>query len=144
MQHSNKLTVFYIALLTALFMACNDDRVITTGSTSETLSGTTGEPTGTTDSDTAPSTEGDTDSEGVDICQGEPHTEYQEALCPDTYCIYAPPGTRPTGFEDCAAAGFGPVGSGECACVPDVYNCLSTDSGPDQFYCCCPRPEWSL
>jgi hypothetical protein len=53
------------------------------------------------------------------------------------------PENRPSGWEDCSLAGYGPVGSGECGCTPDVYECGEIGQ-MSSLVCCCSLKDIGL
>lgn len=108
-------------------------------SSSSTASTTTsGSSTGAqeTESGSAPP---QTTGTGGGMCEGPEHQDYQKAQCPmpPPSCVPALPLSKWATY--CEEFGFGPVGSGECACTPQAISC-GTPEGPGEYeiICCCP------
>lgn len=102
---------------------------------SGTSSGTTAETQGmqTSAGSTQTASEG---TMGLGVCDGPEHEAFQKALCPAPYPSCTPDSAMlpPTYCQD---AGFGPVGSGECACTPTPTHCGVDGSDEILSLCCC-------
>lgn len=145
--------VWLVAVL-SLIPACGDDGA-TSVSATETTAGTASTTTTMAESASsttvaAPITTGVTTTQtssgsteaassgttGGGLCDGPEHEEFQKALCPDPYPSCTPTAAMlpPTYCQD---MGFGPVGSGECACTPKPTLCGIDGSDEMISLCCC-------
>lgn len=105
------------------------------GSSSSTTAAGTGSSSGNTASSAG------SGSTGSGVCAGPEHEEFRKALCPDRYpnCVPYPPDMAYEKF--CKDHGFGPVGSGECACTPRYTQCGVEGSDEIIVLCCCPLED---